>query len=414
MQFAHIGISYKTADLDVRDKAAFTDSKKIDLFQKMEEIGIHQCMVLSTCNRSEVYYFYEKKEQLFLVRECYLSMFFGVDLAPYLVNYSGQEAVEYLYKVTCGIESLVLGEDQILGQVKEALDFSRTMGYSKKELNKVVRDAITCAKKVKTELKISETPLSVSYVGILQLNRICNIENKSVMIIGSGKTAELALTYVEDYHAKDIFLCSRTITHALELKKKYENIHIFPYEERYEKMQECSIVISATSSPHLVLKREIFYTKVVDVSDRKWNLLDLATPRDFDTAFAFDEAFTLINLDGLNDIVHENQKIREELAEKSIFFIKEGVKESIDWLYSSKVDATIASLQQRCDEIVEDSFEYLNRKMELSEREKAILEKTLHATLHRILKEPIEELKQVDTLEKQAEYQKVVKNLFRI
>lgn len=427
MEFGYLGISYKKADLDIRDQVSFTDTKKMDLLQKLEEHGIAQCMILSTCNRSEIYFFYEQKEQFALAKQCYKNMFGDLEIEPYFITGTGKKAIEYLYRVTAGIDSLVIGEDQILGQVKEALDFAKIMGYSKKELNKVVRDAITCAKKIKTKLKISETPLSVSYVGILKLNEVCQISGKTAMLIGSGKTAELALTYLEEYQAKEIYLCSRTLAHAQRLAKKYQNITIFPYENRYELIKQCDILVSATASPHLILKKELFFESLNQCNQKdltkkgentfqskQWYLLDLAAPRDFDVTLGEKEQIHLINLDQLNEIVNKNQKIREELAQKSRFFIESDVKDTIQWLKSSRVDATIASLNQRCEEIVGESYEYLNRKIAFNEHEKKILNKTLHAIAHRLMKEPIEELKQVDTKEKQEEYQKIVENLFHI
>lgn len=114
----------------------------------------------------------------------------------------GEEAVNYLFRVAAGLESQVLGEDQILGQLKDAYEFSKTMGYSGKELNRVVQDALACAKNMKTELKISEIPLSISYVGIKKLEAVCPIHGKNVLIVGSGQTAALALRYVYAYGAE--------------------------------------------------------------------------------------------------------------------------------------------------------------------------------------------------------------------
>ena len=134
-------------------KQLFTDSKKIDFLQKLDKIGIDQCMILSTCNRSEIYYFYDEKTHPGLVKKEYIDTFNDKKLEKYLIEYNGYNALEYLFRVAAGMESQVIGEDQILGQVKDALVFSRTMGYSKKELNKVVRDAITCAKRIKLNLR---------------------------------------------------------------------------------------------------------------------------------------------------------------------------------------------------------------------------------------------------------------------
>ncbi|MGN0350735.1 MAG: glutamyl-tRNA reductase [Roseburia sp.] len=408
MQFGFIGINYKKAQLEIRDKTSFTDGMKIEFFQKAETIGIDQCMVLSTCNRSEVYFFFEKNEQLEQIEQIYREMFPEVELEDYLTRFVGEEALAYLFRIAAGLESLVLGEDQILGQVREALDFSRAMGHSKKELNKVVREAVTCAKKIKTELKISEKPLSVSYIGIQKLNETCGIKGKRALVIGSGKTAVLALKYLYEYEAGEVYACSRNLEHAEELKEEFDSIRIVRYEKRYELMKQCDIVISATASPHVVVKREQF------TPERPVTFLDLAAPRDIDTAFEKEELVQLINLDTLLEIAKENQRERERLVEQSKTMIAEALEETKEWLLQSRMDATIESLQQRCSEIVEDSYEYLNRKMELSHREQKLLRKVLHASLQRLLHEPIQELKQLDTKEEQEQYRRLVQQLFQI
>ncbi len=408
MQFGFLGINYKDAPLLVRDKVSFTDAMKLTFFQKAEAAGVGQSMVLSTCNRSEVYFFYTREEQRTLLRQIYADLFPQADTAAYLREAAGEEAMAYLFGVTAGLESMVLGEDQILGQVKEALDFARTMGYSGKELNKVVRDAVTCAKRIKTELKISEKPLSASYVGICRLRESCQIKGQQVLVIGSGKTAALALKYLYEFQAGHVAACSRTYAHAKRLREEFPEAEIVSYEERYRVMQTCDIVVSATASPHLVVRREEFTPK------RRLVFLDLAAPRDVDAAFERDPLVELINLDTLKEIVCENQKERERLTEEGRRLIEADLKETVSWLMQSRMDATIESLQQRCSAIADDSFTYLNRKMELGQREQKLLRKVLNASLQRLLREPIRELKRLNTEEQQEEYKRMVRQLFEI
>ena len=209
MQFGFLGISYQNARLEIRDKISFTDAMKLDFFQKAEAVGIQQCMVLSTCNRSEIYYIYIEEKQKAEIRHIYEEMFPDVEVRAYLSELSGEPAMAYLFRTAAGLESLVLGEDQILGQVKEALEDSRAMGYSGKELNRIVRGAVTCAKQIKTDLKISERPLSVSYIGIRMLEEACGLTGKRLLVIGSGKTAVLALRYLCGYESVQVTACSR-------------------------------------------------------------------------------------------------------------------------------------------------------------------------------------------------------------
>lgn len=408
MEFGYIGINYKNADQDIRDCVAFTDNQKIDFLQKVQEAGIDQCMVLSTCNRSEVYFFApdECDQAVEKVRALYQKAFAGADITAYLESRSGEEAFSYLFRVAAGLESMVLGEDQILGQVREAFELSKTVGCTGKEMNKVVRDAVTCAKKIKTELRISENPLSVSYVGIRQLKDAFGIEGRRALVVGSGKTAALALRYLYEYGAAKVTACSRSFAHAKELLAEFPELLIVPYEKRYEVMRDCDIVVSATASPHHVIRRA-----QTDLS-HSMAFLDLASPRDIETSIG--EEALLLNLDSLNRIVECNRRQREELVQRGQAMIDEALLETMEWLGSTGVDATIESLQQRCEEIVADSYGYLNRKLDLNAREQKILRKILNASLHRLLREPILELKQTRSREQQEEYQRVIRELFQI
>ena len=408
MQFGFVGINYKDAQLAVRDKTSFTDTMKLAFFQRAEAVGVEQCMVLSTCNRSEVFYFYTAEDQKTQIRQIYEEMFPQVDTVRYLQMLEGEEAIAYLFRIAAGLESLVLGEDQILGQVKESLDCARAMGYSGKEMNKVVRDAVTCAKRIKTELKISEKPLSVSYVGIQKLKERCGIEGKRALVIGSGKTATLALKYLYEYGVGQVTACSRTYAHAKLLWEGFPETEIISYEERYNVMKQCDIVISATASPHLVVRREAFEPQKPVV------FLDLAAPRDVDMAFADHPLAELIDLDTLQEIVFKNWKERERLVEESKKLMEEDLKKTSAWLLQSRLDFAIASLQQRCKEIVDDSFHYLDRKMDLTPREQKMLRKVLNASLQRLLREPIQEIKRLDTKEEQEEYRRMIRQLFQI
>lgn len=408
MKFGYCGINYKSAGLDIRDKVVFTDSVKNAFSKQLEDIGIEQCMILATCNRSEVYYFFEREEQSEKLSECFKNMFPQAELEECLNQQTGGDALRYFFRVTAGMESQVLGEDQILGQVKDAFEFSRTMGYSRKELNRVVMDAMKCAKKIKTELKISQHPLSVSYVGVQQLENMCGISGRNVLIIGSGQTAALALRYVYAYGAAHITVCNRTSAHAKSLKAEFPDVIIGDFEDRYKIMRDCDIVISATSSPHLVIEEDRCMT------GREVYLLDLAAPRDIEVKLATHPGYHLINLDMLEKVTKENLMHREELTEKGEVYVTDAVEEVLHWLQSAGVDETIQSVQVKCDEIVEDSFAYLKRKLELTEREQRIVKRTLKASFHRLLKEPVLELKKLESEEEQSRYTDTLAKLFQL
>ncbi|HJC49844.1 MAG TPA: glutamyl-tRNA reductase [Candidatus Anaerostipes avistercoris] len=407
MQFAFLGISYQNTELEVREKAAFTDQKMMDFFHEAEQSGVRQCMILSTCNRSEVFYFWKEEEQKGQMIQIYKKMFPEAELEAYIRQNQGEEAVFYLFRVAAGLESMVAGEDQILGQVKHALEFSRMMGACGKELDKVVRDAVTCAKKIKSKLKISEKPLSVGYIGIQRLNEACPIKGKKVLVIGSGNTAALALKYLREYKAGEIFVCSRTYAHAGKLQEQIKDLRIVPYQERYQVMRECDIVVSATSAPHLVVRRSEFWP------EKPVAFLDLAAPRDIDPVYDTCPDAVLIHLDTLREISRHNQEERMRLLKDSEQWIAEAGNETMHWLQVSRMDPTIRSLQERCREIAEDSYAYLSRKMDLSGREKRLLQKVLNASLQRLIKEPVQHLKHLEDQKEQDAYKEIVHQLFQ-
>lgn len=407
MQFAFLGISYQNTELEVREKAAFTDQKMMVFFHEAEQAGVRQCLILSTCNRSEVFYFWKEEEQKGQMIQIYKNMFPEAELEAYIRQNQGEEAVFYLFRVAAGLESMVAGEDQILGQVKHALEFSRMMGACGKELDKVVRDAVTCAKKIKSELKISEKPLSVGYIGIQRLNEACPIKGKKVLVIGSGNTAALALKYLREYKAGEIFVCSRTYAHAGKLQEQIKDLRIVPYQERYQVMRECDIVVSATSAPHLVVRRSEFRPEKPVV------FLDFAAPRDIDPDYETCPAAVLIHLDTLREISRHNQEERMRLLKDSEQWIAEAGNETMHWLQVSRMDPTIRSLQERCREIAEDSYTYLSRKMDLSGREKQLLQKVLNASLQRLIKEPVQHLKHLEDQKEQDAYKEIVHQLFQ-
>ena len=384
MQLGYVGINYKNTDLSVRDKITFTDSGIADFMQQAEEAGVNQCMCLSTCNRCEVFYLYEDETFVQVMSDLF-NDYFGLTDTKLTGVKCGKEALVYLFCIAAGLESMVLGEDQILGQLKDAADLSRTLGHSGKELNYIVREAVSCAKRIKTEYKVSEKPVSVCYVGIQELDRVCGISGKHALVIGSGKTAALAIRYLAEYGA-DVTVCSITY-------------------KKTEALKSSDIVVSATSSPHLVIRAS-------ELSEgKKMTLLDLAAPRDIEKSAGDICGVTLIDLDRIGGIVKSNQNERAHLLKESQCVIDEYIAETKKWLTSSRMDTTIQSLGKKCDEIVQDSYDYLNRKIDLSDHDRVILKKILKSSLHRLLKEPIEELKNVEENEQQ-QYKDMVERLF--
>lgn len=345
-----------------------------------------------------------------MVEDFYEEFFNAKGIKEYLFSKKYTSAIEHLFKVASGLDSIVLGEDQILGQVKDAHDFSMQLGSSKKIFNKLFREAVNIAKDIKNTTKISHQPLSISYIGIKFLqNKVGNLEGKKALVIGIGKMNRLTMKYLEEEKLDTIYVSNRSHGKVIELESEFKNIVPIRYEDRYKVMNDVDIVISATASPHMIIK----YDEMPEIQ-RKIFMMDIALPRDIDPKINELENIEVYDIDNLKDIHDKNDKKRKELAKIGYEMISEKIIEFTEWLDSIKIDPTIESLNDKCLEIREDTLEYIYRKTNLNNRDKKIIDKMLTSALKRLIREPIINLKQTKDKGKREEYIKLVEELFEL
>ena len=413
MNFAVIGINHNLAPINVREKVAFTDMKKVEAINTLLDKSINEIVILSTCNRSEIYINCEDLEVGVATVKNFYKEFFELDnIEVYLFSKTDKDAINHLFRVTCGLDSLVLGEDQILGQVKNAHEFSMKLDATSKVLNKLFRDAITTAKEVKTITKISQQPLSISYIGIKLLKeKIGSLENKNVLIIGLGKMNLLTMKHLEEENVGNIYIANRSIEKFKSIEKQYNNIEYVEYKDRYNILRDnkIDIVISATSSPHIVISAENLPTMEHNIY-----FMDLALPRDIDPKIKEIDNTYLYCIDDLKEIQQRNDDIRFKLSKEACDIINEKIQEFITWEEMSDIDPTIKCLNKKCAEIKEDTLEYIFRKVDLNKRDKKIIDKMMASALKRVIREPIINLKQVKNKGQREEYIKIIEELFEI
>ena len=413
MNIGVVGVNHNLAPINVREAVSFTDTKKIEAINILLDREIDEIVILSTCNRSEIYISGENIQQKVNELASFYKDYFGVkDIEQYLFKKTNLEAIQHLFDVTAGLDSLVVGEDQILGQVKDAHEFCMKLGATKKVFNKLFRDAVTTSKEIKTITKISQQPLSISYIGVKLLKeKMGTLEGKNALIVGLGKMNLLTLNHLEEENVKNIYIANRNIEKTKEIENKFYNIIPIEYSDRHKIIQEKSIdiVISATSSPHLVIK----YDDMPKL-DKKIYIMDIALPRDIDTKLKELNYVELYDIDDLKEIHDKNDIKRNELAQKAQEIIKIKIDEFTEWLDLTFIDPTIQSLNSKCIEIKEDTLEYIFRKIDLNQREQKIIDKMLGSALKRVIREPIINLKQVKNKGQREEYIKVIEDLFEI
>lgn len=409
MEIAVIGVNHQSAPIHIREKFSFTDTNKIEVLNRIVDSGSSEAVILSTCNRSETYISSMNLcEGIEHVKQI-IKDFCNIDeVEEYLFVKEGLEAITHLHEVAAGLHSIVVGEDQILGQVKDAHEFAMTVGTTGKVLNKLFREAVTTAKKIKSETHISEYPLSISSIGIkFMREKMGVLQGKNILLIGASKMNRLALNHLYEEEVGTIYIANRTRCKVEAIKQEHPDIIGLPYEKRYDILECVDLVITSTSSPHVILKAELIQER-----ERPLYILDMALPRDVEEEVGEVENVYLYNIDALKEISHQNSVKRNQLAQQAESFITESIEAFYSWSLSTKVDPTIRSIHERCDEIQEDTMNYLKRKINFSTKEEKLVEKMLMSSLHRLMREPIAKLKEIRDSDKQTEYITVIEDLF--
>ncbi|MFZ7120698.1 MAG: glutamyl-tRNA reductase [Eubacteriaceae bacterium] len=411
MEIAVIGVNHNKAPIKIREMVSFTESKKDEASIFLLENGIDEIIILSTCNRSEIFIVANNiNRKIELVTE-YLIRYSGyINLMDYFIIKKNENAVRHIYSVASGLDSLVLGEDQILGQVKKALEFSIEKNYSGKILNKVFREAITMAKYIKNEFKISENPTSVSYAGLKMLKKeIKSLSGKKALIIGVGNIGKLSLQYIIEENLEKIYITNRTHNKLNKIINDFEGVIPIRYEDRYDYLKDIDILITTTASPHIIIKKS-----EIPRLNKELFILDLALPRDVEREIGDIENIKLYDIDDLKSVIESNIRYRETLRQPIMQYMEICIKEFHLWKSSIKIDPTIKVLNDRCEEIKNDTLEFIFKKTDLHDRDKEIIEKMMNSALKKSIRQPIINLKQIQDTEKLDDYIIMVNELFRM
>ena len=319
-----VGVSHFAAGNEVRDNVAFTPERILSLRNRLASFGVGACMVLSTCNRSEIFLCAPERLADKAV-SAYCDTFPGVDLKNAIAVRCGADAVEYLFRVASGMESMVFGEYQILGQVRAACAEARDAGGVAGPLDRIFRDAVSCARLVRNKLDLGAVAPSVCSVAMERAHERGALEGKRVFVIGSGRTGTLASEIAVRRGASALFVCNRSPERAQHLVDEF-GAKIVPYDERYEVLANCDTVVSATASPHTVITSERVRL------DHPVLFVDLASPRDIDPKISADPFASVIDLDAIGSFASGDSWERSNLAGRADGIVKAAVAETMSSL----------------------------------------------------------------------------------
>ncbi|WP_088068378.1 glutamyl-tRNA reductase [Gottfriedia luciferensis] len=402
MHIITIGIDYKTAPIEVREKVAFAPNELQDAMCSLKnEKSILENIIVSTCNRTEIYAVVDQIHTGQYYMKRFLLQRFGLtdeELSPYLIIRTGNDAINHLFNVTSGLDSMVIGETQILGQVKDSYLLAQDHHNIGTIFNHLFKQAITFAKKVHSETGIGENAVSVSYAAVELSKKIFNnLKGCNVLIVGAGKMSNLALQNLYSQGVGKVTVINRTVENAVKLADQFNGVGK-GLESLDDSLKEADIVISSTGSKEYVITEKMIRRIEKSRKGKPLFLVDIAVPRDIEPSIHNIDSAFLYDIDDLQGIVAENLAEREREATK----IKKDIVEEIDsfqsWLSLLGVVPVISALREKALDIQADTMNSLERKLpHLSERDLKIIQKHTKSIVNQLLRDPIMKAKEMGT-----------------
>jgi glutamyl-tRNA reductase len=393
------GLSHRTAPVAVRESLAFPRERIGEALSRLRgEIGLGEVMILSTCNRVEVY----ARQGEHDVGESLVSFFSAfhgrpaAELAPFLYQLSGEAAVRHAFRVAASLDSMVIGEPQILGQVKEAYQIAEDEGALGSALNALRNRSLAAAKKARTETGIGHNAVSISYVAVELARKIFGeLKDRNVLLVGAGKMSELAARHLVRNGARATVLGGRTIGKAEELAAALGG-RASPFESLRDELRRAEIVISGTAAAGIVIGKDDVEAARAVRGHRPTFLIDIAVPRDIDPAVRSLEGVFLYDIDDLRSVADANLRERRKEAAAAEAIVEREVRDFLAWQRSLDAVPLLVELRQRGDAIRKAEVEKaLKRLGPLSAEQEAALEAATAAIVNKLLHPPTVLLKEL-------------------
>ncbi len=414
-----IGLNHKTAPIDIREKLAFQESEIEKALAQLHSLpSVKENMILSTCNRVEIYTLSQEVETAIADLKNFLSTFHRVPLThfeKYLYLLTGQEAVRHIFRVASSLDSMVLGEPQILGQIKTAYTLATESKTSGIILHRLLHRSFSVAKRVRTETQIGDSAVSISSVAVDLAEKIFgSLEQRAVLLIGAGEMSELAARHLLSNGVQKILVANRSYDRALALASEFHG-EVIPFEDLSQGLKKVDIVISATNAPSYLIGKEQMIKVMKERKQKPLFFIDIADPRDIAPEVGDLENIYLFNIDDLQKVALENRKGREQEAQRAEAIVAEEVEQFVRWYHSLEIRPTIIALRAKCEEIRKKELEkMLSLHPHLSEKERRSLEAMTSAIVNKILHDPLVRLKQKDEEALSEVYIDALRTLFQL
>lgn len=412
------GLSYKTAPVEVRERLAFADAVLPDALDQMRACpGVEEVMILSTCNRVEIAVSTSNDTAAQQILE-FFALNRGLDaswLEPFLYSLEDREAIRHLFRVAASLDSMVLGEPQILGQLKTAYAAAKDRGAVNGFLDAVLTRAFTVAKRVRSETDIGRSAVSVSYAAIELAKQIFgDLRSKTILLVGAGKMSELAARHLHRAGCARILVTNRTRARADEMAALVDG-QVIDYEAFPARLPEMDIIITSSGAPDYLLRKDDMRQVLKKRQNRPVFLIDIAVPRNIDPAVDELENIYLYDIDDLGCEVEANRKAREKEAEQAEQIIEEEIERLFARMRAREVAPVIVSLQSHLDELGRTELERVRGKLgALTPQQEEALAAYTRGLLNKIAHGPLTEIRRAATQPEGDRILTVIRRMFRL
>jgi glutamyl-tRNA reductase len=396
MPFFTLGISHLTAPVVVRERMSFSPEQIPASLRAIKAMpGVDEALILSTCNRTEIYA--ELSGDAGAVVAQWLAMERSADdpgVQSRFYIHEGDAALQHLFRVACGLDSQILGEPQILGQIKEAYELARTGDAAGNRLHRMFQYAFAVAKQVRTDTHIGENPVSVAYAAVRLARQVfARFEPLTVLLIGAGETIELAARHLHEQGTRRMVIANRTVSRARELAEQFQ-AYAIGLDEIPAHLGEADIVISSTGSPEPILHRGDVETAFRGRKHRPLLIMDIAVPRDVAADVAGMEDVYLFTIDDLHRAVEENLQSRRIAAREAETMIQAHVQRFNEQLRGLDAVPAIRALREHAAELREQTLEQARQRLAQGEPPEQVLRFLADTLSNRLMHAPTSQLRQ--------------------
>ncbi len=395
MTLVALGINHKTAPVEIREKLAFApDTVPTALQDLVNHESVQEAVILSTCNRTEVYCGLDDSANEAVVE--WLSEYHQLPLesiSPYIYAHRDGDAVQHILRVASGLDSMVLGEPQILGQIKEAYMTANQAGVIGTQLNRLFQHTFAVAKQVRTDTAIGASPVSVAFAAVSLAQQIfSDLSEHKVMLIGAGETIELVARHLKENQVDQIIVANRTVERAKKLAKLFD-AEAIAIPQIPQRLPETDIVISSTASPLPFIGKGMMESVIKTRKHKPMFMVDIAVPRDIEPEVGELNDIYLYTVDDLQEVITENRKSRQEAAHQAEDIIDTQVEHFMGWLRSLEAVDSIRAYREKSFQSRDETLAIAKRQLLAGKDPQQVIDELARALTNKIIHEPSVQMK---------------------